>query len=363
MTEAAQIDDIERLSLSREAAEAQFQAWRNRSVDELLINDIKSIPHALLSSAHITRVVLATGAISPYYEGGGRKSRLKKASYEGRVGSKAYEYRSLKRIRAFKRDFDLPFVKDKYELKEIFDETKDQGLIVPKNGIIFVETDLDFRIPDFIALRFNLQIKHVHRGLLLGTGPLVDPGFVGKLCIPIHNLTDEDYYIDKNDGLIWIEFTKTSLPADEEDGARAPLEGNEFQGDIRKLIEKAALRYPKEKIAIRSSLPGMFDQATESASKAEAAAKRMATINVLGVIGAAVAIGSFLFTASNFVSGLSARNEELAKQLKATVEQQQREIMLLSAQISELKAKQVETKSSEPKPPKQLNIQGRSIQP
>jgi len=343
--EIATTDDAECLSLSRQEAEVQFQAWRNKSVDKSLIQKIKDIPHALLSSGDITQVVLATGAVSPFYEGGGRKSRLKKASYEGRIGSKAYEYRSLKRIRAFKREFDIPFVNEKYELKEIFDGNKDKGLVVPKNGIIFVETDLDFRIPDFIALRFNLQIKHVHRGLLLGTGPLVDPGFVGKLCIPIHNLTDEDYYIDKNDGLIWIEFTKTSLPADKDDEARAPLEGNEFQGDIRKLIEKAALRYPKEKIAIRSSLPGMFDQASASARKAETAAKWMAAFNVLGVVGAVMAIGGLLFTASNFLSGLSGRNEQIAGDLKLTVERQQGEIKALSDQVSELKAELDRVKS------------------
>lgn len=353
MTETTTSEDAERLSLSKEQAKTQFQAWRDKSVDKSLIKNIKDIPHALLSSGDITRVVLATGAISPFYEGGGRKSRLKKASYEGRIGSKAYEYRSLKRIRAFKREFDIPFVNDKYELKEIFDESKDKGLVVPKNGIIFVETDLDFRIPDFIALRFNLQIKHVHRGLLLGTGPLVDPGFVGKLCIPIHNLTDEDYYIDKNDGLIWIEFTKTSLPADKDDEARAPLEGNEFQGDIRKLIEKAALRYPKEKIAIRSSLPVMFDQATESARKAETAAKLMAAFNVLGVVGAVIAIGGLLFAASNFMSGLSGRNEELAEKLKVTVDRQQGEIKNLSDEVSELKAEldRVKPKPHDPNRP------------
>lgn len=348
MTETVTSEDAEFLSLSNAQAEAQFQSWRDRSVDGSLIQAIKDIPHALLSSGDIKRVVLATGAISPFFEGGGRKSRLKKASYEGRIGSKAYEYRSLKRIRAFKREFDIPFVNDKYELKEIFDESKDKGLVVPKNGIIFVETDIEFRIPDFIALRFNLQIKHVHRGLLLGTGPLVDPGFVGKLCIPIHNLTDEDYYIDRNDGLIWIEFTKTSLPADEDDAARAPLEGNEFQGDIRKLIEKAAFRFPKEKIAIRSSLPGMFDQASESARKAETAAKWMAAFNVLGVVGAVMAIGGLLFTASNFLSGLSGRNEEIAGDLRTTVERQQGEIEQLSDQVSDLKA---ELERVKPKPP------------
>jgi deoxycytidine triphosphate deaminase len=354
LTKIATVDDPERLSLSKAQAEVQFEAWRKKSVNSSLIKKIIDIPHALLSSGDITQVVLATGAVSPFHEGGGRKSRLKKASYEGRIGSKAYEYRSLKRIRAFKREFDIPFVNDKYELKEIFDETKDKGLVVPKNGIIFVETDLDFRIPDFIALRFNLQIKHVHRGLLLGTGPLVDPGFVGKLCIPIHNLTDEDYYIDKDDGLIWIEFTKTSLDADKDDEARAPLEGNEFQGDIRTLIEKAALRYPKEKIAIRSSLPVMFDQATESARKAETASKVMAAFNVLGVVGAVIAIGGLLFAASNFMSGLSGRNEDLAGELKAKVERQQREINTLSDQVLKLQTEIDKSKpaSQDPERPK-----------
>ena len=55
-----------------------------------------------------------------------------------------------------------------------------EELTVGANSIVFVECDLDFRLPDFIALRFNLQIRHVHRGLLLGTGPLVDPGYRGK---------------------------------------------------------------------------------------------------------------------------------------------------------------------------------------
>jgi hypothetical protein len=136
----------------------------------------------------------------------------------------------------------------------------------------------------------------------------------------------------------------------EDDAARAPLDGNEFQGDIRKLIEKAAFRYPKEKIAIRSSLPGMFDQATESARKAETAAKRMATFNFLGGLGAVIAIGGLLFTASNFLSGLSGRNEEIAGDLRATVELQQSEIKVLSEQVSELRAELERIRSRAPDP-------------
>ena len=120
-------------------------------------------------------------------------------------------------------------------------------------------------MPDFIALRFNLQIQHVHRGLLLGTGPLVDPGFWGKLCIPLHNLTDQDYEIPKEEGLIWLEFTKTTLPTDKTDDARVPLEGisHDEKGhwDIEKFLNKAASQYRGHKVPIKSSLPTMFSEA------------------------------------------------------------------------------------------------------
>ena len=37
------------------------------------------IPPSLLSADHIERYVMETGAIAPFYTGGGRRSRLKKA--------------------------------------------------------------------------------------------------------------------------------------------------------------------------------------------------------------------------------------------------------------------------------------------
>ena len=45
---------------------------------------------------------------------------------------------------------------------------------------------------------------------MLGTGPLIDPGFGGQILIPLHNLTDNDYELCGGDGIIWVEFTKVS---------------------------------------------------------------------------------------------------------------------------------------------------------
>lgn len=144
------------------------------------------------------------------------------------------------------------------------------NIIVQANSIVFVECDLEFRLPDFLALRFNLQIRHVHRGLLLGTGPLIDPGYWGKLCIPLHNLTDKDYAIPRSEGLIWIEFTKTSFEDDDSIG-RDPLENpNKQYWSIREFIEKAARPLVKGKtVPIRSSIPSMTKVAEELAKGAE----------------------------------------------------------------------------------------------
>ena len=76
------------------------------------------------------------------------------------------------------------------------------------NSITYLETEEHFRLPQYIAARFNLHIRFVHKGILLGTGPMVDPGFVGPLLVPLHNLTDNDYDVEGGDKLLWVEFTK-----------------------------------------------------------------------------------------------------------------------------------------------------------
>jgi hypothetical protein len=177
--------------------------------------------------------------------------------------------------------------------------TLGKSLTVPANSIVFVECDLDFRLPEYIALRFNLQIRYVHRGLLLGTGPLVDPGYWGKLCIPLHNLTDQDYEIPLTEGLIWVEFTKTtSKIGSQKPKGRKPLEKQYW--DIRDFIEKAAKPFEEERssVPIRSSIPPI-NSATESAAAAKAAAKSSQVITIgaaISIVAAAIALVVGVFT-------------------------------------------------------------------
>ncbi|MDE2498564.1 MAG: hypothetical protein KGL56_00100 [Alphaproteobacteria bacterium] len=150
------------------------------------------IPAALLNSADIEDYVAQIGMIHPF-----RQDWLKPASYSVCVGEKIIFWEGTG---------------DGHEFRDIPVKSLEPGeaFTIPKNSLVFVQTEEAFLLPFYMAARFNLQISLVHKGLLLGTGPLVDPGFRGELLVPLHNLTENDYALCRGDDFIWVEFTKVS---------------------------------------------------------------------------------------------------------------------------------------------------------
>src|SRR6267143_7218611 len=134
----------------------------------------QQIPPALLNSADIQAYQDACGLVRGEVFS---LERLKPASYEIRFRGDVYWW-----------DLTGPRRQQRIE--------GDQSFQIKKNSIVYISPDVIFALPDFIAIRFNLRINLVHRGLLLGTGPLVDPGFEGRLLIPLHNLTSQDIEVD-----------------------------------------------------------------------------------------------------------------------------------------------------------------------
>ena len=290
-------DEEEKLVLTRYAAKKIAEERRATGFDLDPFPDVKP---SLLSDDFIDQYIRATGLICPYYRGGRKRPRLKKASYEGRIGN-AYKFNDENKIE--KIDF-IGGV-----------------LTIPANAIVFVECDLDFRLPSYIALRFNLQIRHVHRGLLLGTGPLVDPGYWGKLCIPLHNLTSEDYSIPITAGLIWIEFTKLISNVD---WPSAPLAHDEYW-DVKKFLINAAQPYDEKlrRVGIRNSIPTAVAVAEKSALDAKKIAKRtrkqVLGVGFVAIIGVALAVFVFL---SDFVQGTYGQVNEARVQINNEIKTQ-----------------------------------------
>ena len=175
------------------------------------------IAPALLNSADFIDYVITTGMIYPFYP---EKAKLKPASY------------------AVSFEGEYQYWDENNNVKSGYIENGDIFKF-KKNTLTYITLEPYFRIPDYIALRFNFKISMVYKGLLLGTGPLVDPGFEGKLHIPIHNLTGWEYHIKGGEDLLYFEFTKLS-----------PINGKS-ENEKRKGV---FVRLPKQKYKERKAL-------------------------------------------------------------------------------------------------------------
>jgi len=147
--------------------------------------------------------------------------------------------------------------------------------VLKANSITFAQVEPIFRLPHYMAIRFNLRITHVHRGLLLGTGPLVDPGFEGQLLIPLHNLTSSDYNLNTWDALIWIEFTKTTYSSRQNTLSDAHLaDFVAFPKDKKNMTPDQYLMKASAGSPIRSSIPDAIEEGRRATARSAASAER-----------------------------------------------------------------------------------------
>lgn len=283
-----------RFARNDDEAKERYDKYKSR-------DPFPDIESALLNSADICDYVAATGMIFPFYPD---KKSLKPASYRLAFGGQCIYWDAEGKEKEFTIGPGSTFT-------------------LQSDSIAFLTLEPMFRLPDYIALRFNLRIKHVYRGLLVGTGPLVDPGFEGKLHLPLHNLTTNDYVVKVGEALVWVEFTKLS------DNKRWAHEQEEERGRIGRYIpfpctkKNLPLRYYLTKAApnrpIRSSIPRAVAEsksAAETARKAVKAAekhfdkwRRIAIFAVAGATIAAVFAGYQLVTETMGV--ISSAHEEV----------------------------------------------------
>lgn len=270
-------DNYSKLGFVETAEDAQKRFEQFESLDPL-----QDIQPALLNSGDVYDYARITGMVWPF-----EKDNLKSASYE------------------------VPFLGDVYYIdkngvnqhRKIQNETRFE---LGKNSIAFVFLETIFRLPDYMAIRFNLKITHVHRGLLLGTGPLVDPGFAGRLLIPLHNLTSKEYVLYGGHGLIWIEFTKLSPhrrwsnQARKNGGEYKPFPPDKRFLSAAKYFQKASNGIPAE-----SSIPGEIKESNKLAESARKNTVRLAFGTFAAIIAVIYMTWDLIQSANNNIANAS----------------------------------------------------------
>jgi deoxycytidine triphosphate deaminase len=202
------------------------------------------IPSGMLSSPHIKYCIKKHGIVENY-----DLSCVDSATYHMRIGDKVLTWEKGEKVEYILGDHEdkSKNIRTKVELKP--------------NSLTFVTTIEKFNLPKDIIARFNLKSKWVHLGLLLGTGPIVDPELYANLLIPLHNFSSQPVEIGYGKKLISVEFTKTLNPDDtfEIDGETIGYVKNKsrifnFDAYRKRIAEKR----------VESSVSSKFDQYDKS---------------------------------------------------------------------------------------------------
>lgn len=127
----------------------------------------------------------------------------KHASYDFRLGSK-YVLPGDQRKRKWSKQLKIS-------------ECNENGSVtIPRFGSAIISTYEEVSLPDNVAGRFDLRIRHALEGLIVQMGTQVEPGYNGPLFALIHNISEQDKtlkYRDYDTRPFTIEFSYTSEPS------------------------------------------------------------------------------------------------------------------------------------------------------
>jgi deoxycytidine triphosphate deaminase len=299
--------------------EERYQAFSS-------VDPYPEIEPALLHAGHIASYAIMVGMIEPFDLNALTKPATYLAQLEGPV-----------RYRDENGDVCKFFLTNNSQAEAGDDEIRHSIRLRP-NSLCYVTLKPHFRFPNYIAGRFNLLIRDVYRGLLVGTGPLVDPGFQGRLSIPLHNFTNNEYELEADDGFVYFEFTKLSRPqppnntctetlaqTPNQPGWLAPAINDYPPFPASKKKRRSIDDYLKGSTGTgpaQSALAGELAKVTESNDKLSLRADLVTAAGAVGLL-------ALLFTAWDVYSGAQQVSADAQTELRTTIQ-------TLSGNVSEL---------------------------
>lgn len=96
------------------------------------------------------------------------------------------------------------------QIYQISDKPPNNIVKIPPFEVAIIKTRETLNLPRFLIGRWNIQVTRAYQGLIWVGGPQVDAGWVGNLCCPIYNLSDQEVLLRYADSIAVIDFEKTT---------------------------------------------------------------------------------------------------------------------------------------------------------
>lgn len=258
-----------------------FEYWRKpdeKGLRPAYWDDPKPEWQGMLTSEHIRFYhEVVGGMIRPFDD-----RRLRPASYELSLGARCV-----------------------VEGEDVLLDERNPWLELPRNSIVFVSFQQVLCLPHYVVGRFDLAIHFIYQGLLLGTGPQVDPGFQGALSCPLHNISNNPIYIRLGETVAKIDFVKTIKRSPE---VREKLAEFEKEDELREWAERKDEEQPYTQYAkffkggdtpwrepIYGYLPG-GKRPGSSVAELNARVERARRQSLFVIVGVLLAAAALVFT-------------------------------------------------------------------
>lgn len=111
---------------------------------------------------------------------------------------------------------------------------------IPANGICFIITSEEINMPFNLSGELSLAFSLIRKGVMIANQPPIEPGSKGKIVALLHNLSDQDIYVEKGKHIITIKFhVLNELTLD--DGYNGQYQGLKLLEEYIKVPVKGAL--------------------------------------------------------------------------------------------------------------------------
>lgn len=204
------------------------------------------------------------------------------------------------------------------------------GLILPPNSLTFVTIFEKFNLTRDIIARFNLKSVFVHKGLLLGGGPIIDPGYHSGIVVPLHNFSNIPVELTWREPLLKVEFTRTMNPD------ASSIAGIKVKSLVNERDQISDDEFLEKTRYVESSVYAAIEK-NDNLVKSLSSRLRIASIaSIIGLVALVASFYNLIINISNTAIGATAKLHETQEKMAAFSAQNERYLKKVDVQLGEL---------------------------